>query len=457
MPERFVKQTFYSILTFVVVFFIGFFTFKSFQAKPSCFDNIRNNGEEGIDCGGPCQSCEIRSLSALEYIENASAFLQQDKYFIYNRVTNSNDDWGSKEFFYTFYFVSLVEEKGKTKEKVEKKIEGVGYILPNQVKYIVDIIEKPNFKFDKILFRIDEKKISWSKPLSSDFIEANLFSISNIALKTGSGQIITTTTKAGSVTYEFKKDLKRNDKGEDVFNLQSILAQDSVIYPEGVVNGTFDMATYKAVIRFQKSIGISPQTGIVDYKTREYLNQSFGSQTKSTTSVSGFSFSNNLKFGDTGSEVSELQRVLKESPAIYPEGRITGQFDYLLKKAMERFQTQYGLQVTGDFDTPTRTQLNLLLNKNTGGSDVPPGVTANLSFTIFNNANASWKEVNIVGFLCDANAKVVAISRTNTDVLAQKSKETTLSWTHQMPEGIDVCPEGLQVYTNVFDENNILR
>ena len=263
--------------------------------------------------------------------------------------------------------------------------------------------------------------------MSSDFIEANLFSISNIALKTGSGQIITTTTKAGSVTYEFKKDLKRNDKGEDVFNLQSILAQDSAIYPEGVVNGTFDMATYKAVIRFQKSIGISPQTGIVDYKTREYLNQSFGSQTKSTTSVSGFSFSNNLKFGDTGSEVSELQRVLKESPAIYPEGRITGQFDYLLKKAMERFQTQYGLQVTGDFDTPTRTQLNLLLNKNTGGSDVPPGVTANLSFTIFNNANASWKEVNIVGFLCDANAKVVAISRTNTDVLAQKSKETTLS------------------------------
>jgi len=183
--------------------------------------------------------------------------------------------------------------------------------------------------------------------------------------------------------------LKRGDKGEDVFNLQSILAQDQLIYPEGAVNGTFDMATYKAVIRFQKSIGISPQTGIVDYKTREYLNQSFGSQTGSTTSVTGFSFQTDLKFGDAGSDVSELQRVLKEYPAIYPEGRITGKFDYLLKKAIERFQTQYSLQMTSDFDTPTRTKLNSLINKVSSENDIPPGVTANLNFTIFNNANAS--------------------------------------------------------------------
>jgi peptidoglycan hydrolase-like protein with peptidoglycan-binding domain len=289
------------------------------------------------------------------------------------------------------------------------------------------MIDKPNFKFDKIVFEIDEKKILWSKPLSPDFIEANLFSISNIALKTGSGQIVTSTTKAGSIVYEFKKDLKRGDKGEDVFNLQSILAQDQLIYPEGVVNGTFDMATYKAVIRFQKSIGISPQTGIVDYKTREYLNQSFGSQTGTIASVTGFSFQTDLKFGDTGSDVSELQRVLKEYPAIYPEGRITGKFDYLLKKAIERFQTQYSLQVTSDFDTPTRTKLNSLINKVNNGNDIPPGVTANLSFTIFNNANASWREISIVGFLCDLDKKLVAVSQTSNSILSQKSKDIVLS------------------------------
>jgi len=84
-----------------------------------------------------------------------------------------------------------------------------------------------------------------------------------------------------------------------------------------------------------------------------------------------------------------LQRVLKEYPNIYPEGRLTGKFDYLLKKAIERFQTQYSLQVTGEFDTPTRTQLNLLLNKNINKDNTSPGITADLSFTIFNNTNTS--------------------------------------------------------------------
>jgi len=216
-----------------------------------------------------------------------------------------------------------------------------------------------------------------------------LFSFNNILLKLGSGQIVTSTTKAGNVVYEFKKDLKRGDKNEDVLNLQSILAQDSSIYPEGVVNGTFDLATYKAVIRYQKSIGISPQTGIVDYKTREYLNQSYGSQTKSITSFTGIQFENNLKFNDVSVEVSELQRILKEYPDVYPEGRITGKFDYLLKKAIERFQSKYSLQLTGEFDTPTRTQLNNLLNKVDEQDKLPPGVTANLSFNMFNNTNAS--------------------------------------------------------------------
>jgi peptidoglycan hydrolase-like protein with peptidoglycan-binding domain len=455
MTERFLKQIIYSILTLFLIFFIGFGVFKIFQSKPSCFDGVKNNGETGVDCGGPCQSCEIKTLSALEYNENASALLQQNNYFIYNRVTNMNDGWGAKEFLYTFYFVTITEDRGKVKENVVKKIEGKNYILPNQVKYIVDIIEKPDFKFDKIVFKIDNEKVSWSKPLSNDFIEANLFSISNVVLKTGSGEIVTETTKPSNMVYNFNRDLKRGDQGEDVFNLQSILAQDSTVYPEGVVNGVFDLATYKAVIRFQRVINIYPQTGIVDYNTREYLNQSYGGQTQSVASVSGFSFDRNLSFGDNGSDVSELQRVLKEYPSFYPEGRISGTFDYLLKRALERFQENYGLQVTGEFDTPTRTQLNLLLNKNIEQGDIPPGVTANLDFNIFNNTNVAWKKVDVIGFLCDGNNAVVAISQTNTSVMAKGNKNINLSWTNRMDKNISICPGGLQVYTNVFDKSNI--
>jgi peptidoglycan hydrolase-like protein with peptidoglycan-binding domain len=248
-----------------------------------------------------------------------------------------------------------------------------------------------------------------------------------VSLKTGSGQIVTSTTKAGNVVYEFKKDLKRGDKSEDVFNLQSILAKDNTVYPEGVVNGVFDLPTYKAVIRFQKLIGVSPQSGIVDYKTREYLNQSYSGEKSATISSGGFSFNSNLKLGDGGAEVKELQRILAEDPAIYPEGRLTGKFDLLLKKALERFQTKYTLQVTGEFDTPTRTQLNNLLNKKTDDNKLSPGVTASLAFSVFNNANASFKNISLVGFLCNSDMKVVAISKSQSEISAQKSKNFVLS------------------------------
>jgi len=160
MPERFIKKFIYSILTFVVIFFIGFLIFKIVEPNPSCFDRKLNNGESGIDCGGPCQSCEIQKLTMLEYGSNAAGFLQNNNYFIYTKVTNINDNWGAKEFEYVFYFVKNVEEKGKTKEKVVKQIENTSYILPNQVKYIVEMVEKPNFQFDKVIFKINEKKIS---------------------------------------------------------------------------------------------------------------------------------------------------------------------------------------------------------------------------------------------------------------------------------------------------------
>ncbi len=33
---------------------------------PSCFDNIQNQGEEDIDCGGPCKPCEKREVIIME-------------------------------------------------------------------------------------------------------------------------------------------------------------------------------------------------------------------------------------------------------------------------------------------------------------------------------------------------------------------------------------------------------
>lgn len=59
-----------------------------------------------------------------------------------------------------------------------------------------------------------------------------------------------------------------------------------------------------------------------------------------------------LDLGTSGSDVTELQTYLSRSPAIYPEGLVTGYFGQLTKAAVERFQTAQGIAFEG---TPTTT------------------------------------------------------------------------------------------------------
>ena len=56
-------------------------------------------------------------------------------------------------------------------------------------------------------------------------------------------------------------------------------------------------------------------------------------------------------------ETTELQKFLKQYPSIYPEGLVTGYFGRLTEAAVSRFQTQYGIQVTGQVGPQTRAKL----------------------------------------------------------------------------------------------------
>lgn len=75
-----------------------------------------------------------------------------------------------------------------------------------------------------------------------------------------------------------------------------------------------------------------------------------------------------LSVGSTGDDVTALQNFLKAQGAdIYPEGRVTGYFGPLTKKAIQRFQTKYGIADEGDpgygFVGPkTRAKINSLLS-----------------------------------------------------------------------------------------------
>ena len=54
-----------TLVGIVVIAIVGYFGYKEFFSKPAtCFDGIQNQGELGIDCGGPCAAlCSFQARS----------------------------------------------------------------------------------------------------------------------------------------------------------------------------------------------------------------------------------------------------------------------------------------------------------------------------------------------------------------------------------------------------------
>lgn len=80
-----------------------------------------------------------------------------------------------------------------------------------------------------------------------------------------------------------------------------------------------------------------------------------------------------LSFGDKGEDVREVQQFLRDE-GVYPEGRVTGYYGKLTKKAVQRFQDKYASEIltpngfrrsTGMFGNATRKKMNEILEKRT--------------------------------------------------------------------------------------------
>ncbi len=69
----------------------------------------------------------------------------------------------------------------------------------------------------------------------------------------------------------FNTTLKLGSRNSEVTALQTLLAQDSTLYPQGLITGYFGSMTKAAVIRFQSRNGLGAD-GIVGPMTRSILN-----------------------------------------------------------------------------------------------------------------------------------------------------------------------------------------
>lgn len=151
--------------------------------------------------------------------------------------------------------------------------------------------------------------------------------------------------------------LKRGSSGPDVKKMQNYLNFIGKTYssiPPVVEDGKFGPATETAVIRFQQLFGLVDD-GIIGPETWNAIVSAYYELKESPTDPDlypGFA----LKRGDRGSEVSLLQSYLdfiaKSDPEL-PSLQVDGRFGAAMERAVEAFQRQGDLLVTGIVDENT--------------------------------------------------------------------------------------------------------
>ena len=107
------------IAIYLLIFFlIGFLIYLKYKPKPNCFDNIQNQNEENVDCGGVCtKQCPIVvseniRVDKVGYVESGT----NGKYDLYAQITNPNNFFGSSKFNYKFEIKNDYTENKKNME-----------------------------------------------------------------------------------------------------------------------------------------------------------------------------------------------------------------------------------------------------------------------------------------------------------------------------------------------------
>lgn len=109
---------------------VSFLGYQVLKPTASCIDGVLNQGEEKIDCGGPCAACKVVRFFDVEVLSYQS-FFAGGAYDALAQVRNPNAQHGTRALAYTFRFF----DAGKN-VIAEKK--GTTYLLAGQTRYIVE-------------------------------------------------------------------------------------------------------------------------------------------------------------------------------------------------------------------------------------------------------------------------------------------------------------------------------
>ena len=132
MELRQKKQFIIGGVYFLIIFLLSVGVYWQLKPKATCFDNVKNQNEEGIDCGGICTK-KCPPVSHLTPKIKEVGFLPSgfsDQYDIYAKIENPNQSLGIKKINY------IVNLKG-VNEEILATGGGDVFFLPGETKYII--------------------------------------------------------------------------------------------------------------------------------------------------------------------------------------------------------------------------------------------------------------------------------------------------------------------------------
>lgn len=182
------------------------------------------------------------------------------------------------------------------------------------------------------------------------------------------------TPAMAATTYET---LEYGSRGSDVLAMQQALV--SLGFDTNGVDGKFGRGTQTAVTAYQKSRGLEADGKAGTLTLTQLYSEATGS---GSTTVSTSTNPNTLKYGDSGSRVTEMQTALVKLG--YNTNGVDGRFGAGTQRAVISFQKDNGLEADGLAGTKT---LELLYKKADGtssssGSSSGSGTSSGLTRTL---------------------------------------------------------------------------
>lgn len=128
--DRLTKQIIIALIFMAIVGGICFGIYRSYNPAATCTDGIKNQSEQGVDCGPVCgRLCEA-AIEPLEIVETKLILAGGNEFDAVATVRNPNTFAGAYSVGYTLTLLDAQAQAVATRT-------GVTYILPGQRRWIV--------------------------------------------------------------------------------------------------------------------------------------------------------------------------------------------------------------------------------------------------------------------------------------------------------------------------------